>query len=129
MASNLPDFANFCRAGAIRSQFFGGDGPNPAMANSGGTSLRRSLATAVLAVFSFAPSASAVVQRRHHYHHHTVYRGRHHILKTVERVGLGAAGGAAIGAIAGGGPGAAIGAIVGGSAGAIYDHHEKTKGR
>jgi outer membrane lipoprotein SlyB len=89
--------------------------------------MRRSLATALLAIFSFAPAASAVEHRRPY--HRTVYRGRHHIRKTVKRVGIGAAGGAAVGALVGGGPGAAVGAVAGGSAGAIYDHHEKTKGR
>ena len=79
---------------------------------------------------SFIPAASAqTYYHRYHRTRHTVYSGHHHIRKTVKRVGIGAAGGAAIGAIAGGGPGAAIGAIAGGGAGAIYDHHEKTKGR
>jgi outer membrane lipoprotein SlyB len=61
--------------------------------------------------------------------HRRYYRGRHARRKTIKRVGIGAAGGAAIGAIAGGGPGAAIGAIAGGGAGALYDGHEKNKGR
>jgi hypothetical protein len=47
---------------------------------------------------------------------------------TVKRVGLGAAGGAAIGALAGGGKGAGIGAIAGAGAGALYDAHQKNKG-
>ena len=47
--------------------------------------------------------------------------------KTVERVGGSAAGGAAIGAIAGGGKGAAIGALAGGGGGALWDKHEKDK--
>ncbi len=53
---------------------------------------------------------------------------RHPVRKTIKRVGIGAAGGAAVGALVGGGPGAAIGAVAGGGAGAIYDHHEKRKG-
>lgn len=57
------------------------------------------------------------------------YRHRHARRKTIKRVGIGAAGGAAIGALAGGGPGAAIGAVAGGGAGALYDRHEKSKGR
>ena len=89
--------------------------------------MRKSLAITLLSAMSFIPAASA--QTYYHRYHRTVYSGHHHIRKTVKRVGIGAAGGAAIGAIAGGGPGAAIGAIAGGGAGAIYDHHEKTKGR
>ena len=50
-------------------------------------------------------------------------------MKTVKRVGIGAAGGAAIGALAGGGKGAGIGAIAGAGAGALYDAHEKHRGR
>jgi hypothetical protein len=93
--------------------------------------MRLSLITALLSVVSLVPVASADTVYSHRYRHHyhrTVYRGHHHIRKTVKRVGVGAAGGAAIGAIAGGGPGAAIGAVAGGTAGAIYDHHEKTHG-
>lgn len=89
--------------------------------------MRLSLITALLSVISLVPAASADTIYSHHYHH-TVYRGHHHIRKTVKRVGVGAAGGAAIGAVAGGGPGAAIGAVAGGTAGAVYDHHEKTHG-
>jgi hypothetical protein len=50
-------------------------------------------------------------------------------MKTVKRVGAGAAGGAAIGALAGGGKGAGIGAIAGAGAGVLYDSHKKSKGR
>ena len=88
--------------------------------------MRLSIATALFAAMSFAPAASAV---EYHHYHRTVYRGHHHIRRTVRRVAIGAAGGAAVGALAGGGPGAAIGAVAGGTAGAIYDHHEKTQGR
>jgi uncharacterized protein YcfJ len=49
--------------------------------------------------------------------------------KSVERIGGGAAAGAAIGALAGGGKGAAIGAAAGGGAGAIYDRHKKNQAR
>jgi hypothetical protein len=50
-------------------------------------------------------------------------------MKTLKRVGIGTAGGAAVGAIAGGGKGAAIGGIAGAGAGALYDRHEKHKGK
>lgn len=49
--------------------------------------------------------------------------------RTIARIGVGAAGGAAVGAVVGGGPGAAIGAVAGAGAGAIYDKHERNKGR
>ena len=61
--------------------------------------------------------------------HRIVRRERHPVRKTIKRVGIGAAGGAAAGALIGGGPGAAIGAVAGGGAGAIYDHHEKSVGK
>ena len=50
-------------------------------------------------------------------------------MKTAKRVGVGAAGGAAIGALAGGGKGAAIGAAAGAGGGALYDKHKKRKGQ
>ena len=91
--------------------------------------MRLSVATALLSLATFIPIASAdTAYTQPHRTHRTVYRGHHHIRRTVRRVAVGAAGGAAIGAVAGGGPGAAIGAVAGGAAGAIYDHHEKTKG-
>lgn len=88
--------------------------------------MRLFLATALLAMTALAPAVSADTYYAHR--HRTVYRGRHHIRRTVKRVGVGAAGGAAIGALAGGGTGAAVGAVAGGAAGAIYDHHEKEHG-
>jgi outer membrane lipoprotein SlyB len=92
--------------------------------------MRLALITALLSMASLIPAASAdtVYTNPPHRYHHTVYRGHHHIRRTVRRVAVGAAGGAAIGAVAGGGPGAAIGAVAGGTAGAVYDHHEKTQG-
>src|SRR5271165_2282850 len=93
--------------------------------------MRLTLANALLSMASFIPAASAQTYSTppQHRYHRTVYRGHHHIRRTVRRVGVGAAGGAAIGAVAGGGPGAAFGAVAGGTAGALYDHHEKTEGR
>jgi hypothetical protein len=71
------------------------------------------------------PSPSYSAQR------HRVAKRRHRraVRKTIKRVGIGAAGGAAAGAVIGGGPGAAVGAIAGAGAGAIYDSHEKDKGK
>ena len=55
-------------------------------------------------------------------------RHKRHV-NTAKRVGIGAAGGAAIGALAGGGKGAAIGGIAGAGAGVLYDSHQKNRGR
>jgi outer membrane lipoprotein SlyB len=49
-------------------------------------------------------------------------------VNTAKRVGIGAAGGAAIGALAAGGKGAALGGIAGAGAGALYDGHQKNHG-
>ena len=49
-------------------------------------------------------------------------------MKTAKRVGIGAAGGAGIGALAGGAKGAGIGAIAGAGAGLLYDMHKKHHG-
>jgi hypothetical protein len=57
----------------------------------------------------------------------SVKKHKHH--KTAKRVGVGAVGGAAVGALAGGGTGAAVGAAAGAGAGAAYDHHEKKLGK
>jgi uncharacterized membrane protein len=52
-------------------------------------------------------------------------RHKRHV-RTAKRVGVGTAGGAAIGTLAGHGKGAAVGAAAGAGAGALYDH-EKNK--
>src|SRR5262252_7274820 len=59
--------------------------------------------------------------------HDRAVRHRRYV-NTAKRVGIAAAGGAAIGALAGGGKGAGIGAIAGAGAGAIYDAHRKHTG-
>ncbi len=71
------------------------------------------------------PAEAYVVHHRRYAHN----RERHPVRKSIKRIGIGAAGGAATGALIGGGPGAAIGAVAGGSAGAIYDHHQKRVGK
>jgi outer membrane lipoprotein SlyB len=68
---------------------------------------------------SAVPAQSATAR-----HHHRRSSGKK---KTIKRVGIGAAGGAAIGALAGGGKGAAIGAIAGGGTGYVYDQHKKKR--
>ena len=64
---------------------------------------------------------------RYHHNRHQAAHRRH--VRTAKRVGIGAAGGAAIGAIAGGGTGAAIGAVAGAGAGALYDAHKRSEGK
>jgi hypothetical protein len=72
-------------------------------------------------LFGIAPPASAL---RHYSNHAAYVRHRRHVA-TAKRVGIGAAGGAAIGALAGGGKGAGIGALAGAGAGYLYDRHRK----
>lgn len=90
----------------------------------------KSLMVPVLAMASLAP-APAIAQTYRYNQHSNVHRRyvRHRNHKTLKRVGIGTAGGAAIGALAGGGKGAGIGAIAGAGAGFLYDKHEKNKGR
>src|SRR5204863_689577 len=87
---------------------------------------RKRLLTAILCtglMFGAVEPVLAVT----HYRTRTQYiRHRRH-MKTAKRVGIGAAGGAAIGALAGGGKGAGIGAIAGAGAGALYDSYQKHK--
>jgi uncharacterized protein YcfJ len=54
---------------------------------------------------------------------------RHRRRRAARRIRLGAAGGAAIGAVAGGGKGALIGGAAGAGAGALYNKHEEDKHR
>ncbi|MDP9169235.1 MAG: hypothetical protein M3N54_01345 [Acidobacteriota bacterium] len=99
----------------------------------------KSLGITALTLVSLVPAAipaqAVVYQQSPRYRTHsrvvTSYRRRerHPVRKTIKRVGLGAAGGALVGGLAGGGTGAAIGAFAGGGAGAIYDHHEKKIGK
>lgn len=102
--------------------------------------MKKALLTAVLStglLLSSATPGQAVTYYRHRVTRTTraqrarraaYIRHRRH-MKTAKRVGIGAVGGAAIGALAGGGKGAGIGALVGAGAGALYDHHEKHRGR
>jgi outer membrane lipoprotein SlyB len=97
--------------------------------------MKQRLLTAVLSaglLFSSVMPGAAATYRRH-YRRNTAARARYirhrrHV-RTAKRVGVGAAGGAAIGALAGGGKGAGIGAIAGAGAGALYDNHEKHRGK
>ncbi|MFN7997307.1 MAG: hypothetical protein U0Q18_27065 [Bryobacteraceae bacterium] len=78
-------------------------------------------------VLNTAMPMYAVTHRHHRRHRRNYARHRRH-LRTAKRIGVGAAGGAAIGALAGGGVGAGIGAIAGAGAGALYDSHEQHHG-
>src|SRR5215510_16416964 len=96
--------------------------------------MKKQLLTAALSAGLFlgaAGEAGAVIypQTRHHYVQRSASSRHKRHMKTAKRVGVGAAGGAAIGALAGGGKGAGIGAIAGAGAGALYDAHKKHKGR
>lgn len=88
--------------------------------------MRKSLLSLVLAILilfsAVAPVANAATYRKN-------YNSSRSHRKTIKRVGIGAAGGAAIGALAGGGKGAGIGALVGGGAGYLYDRHKKHQRR
>ncbi len=95
--------------------------------------MRKRIATALVSIGLLVAPASSVVAATHRRHSRTAQRAqaarhRRH-MKTAKRVGVGAAGGAAVGALAGGGKGAAIGAGAGAGAGALYDRHEKEKGK
>jgi len=71
--------------------------------------------------------ATAMV--RHHTYYSARYARHRRHMRTLKRVGIGAAGGAAIGAIVGGGKGGAIGAVAGAGAGALYDAHKRHHGK
>lgn len=76
-----------------------------------------------------APNTAVAAVRYHsraYYARVHYYRHRRH-MKTLKRVGIGAAGGAAVGALVGGGEGAGIGALAGAGAGYLYDRHKKHK--
>jgi len=88
--------------------------------------MKNRLITAILTFFMllgvFAPQAAIGATRYYSRAHY--YRRRRHV-RTAERVGIGAAGGAVVGALAGGGKGAGIGALVGAGAGYLYDRHKR----
>jgi outer membrane lipoprotein SlyB len=74
---------------------------------------------------STQPQYMNVVATRHYQHRYVVKRRSK--AKSLAIVGGSAAGGAAIGALAGGGKGAGIGALAGGAAGFIYDRKTHKK--
>ena len=82
------------------------------------------LLLAALFVGTSMPSIAAVRHSRVYQRH---IRHKRHV-NTARRIGIGAAGGAVVGALAGGGKGAGIGAIAGAGGGALYDAHKKHTG-
>ena len=96
--------------------------------------MRKQLLSAALSAGLFLGAAGQTGamnqnQTRPHYVQHSASTKHKRHMKTAKRVGVGAAGGAAIGALAGGGKGAAVGAAAGAGAGALYDRHKKRKGQ
>ncbi len=92
--------------------------------------MRKRFATAVLSLGILcapaAPGFAATPRQRAQDAQRARHRRR---MKTAKRVGIGAAGGAAVGALAGHGKGAAVGAAAGAGAGALYDRNKRKKGR
>ena len=80
----------------------------------------------ILAGLLFGAASPAAAATHHRTRRHALKHKRR--VNTARRVGIGAGGGAAIGALAGGGKGAAIGGIAGAGAGALYDSHKKAHG-
>jgi hypothetical protein len=94
--------------------------------------MRKRILTAVVSLGLLAGSATpaaAIIHRPHYYSRAYARHVRHkRHMATAKRVGVGAAGGAAIGALAHGGKGAGIGAIAGAGAGYLWDRHQKHHG-
>ena len=72
-------------------------------------------------------AVAAYRHRRHRRHRRVVVVRKRKFSHSAAIVGGSAAGGAAIGALAGGGKGAAIGALAGGGAGLLYDRKTNKK--
>ncbi|PWU06149.1 MAG: hypothetical protein C5B51_12955 [Terriglobia bacterium] len=89
--------------------------------------MRKALITGIISTGLLVGSAAPGVAATHYRTRQQYVRHKRH-MKTAKRIGIGAAGGAAIGALAGGGKGAGIGALAGAGAGALYDRHEKHHG-
>ncbi|SPF53393.1 membrane hypothetical protein [Candidatus Sulfopaludibacter sp. SbA4] len=94
--------------------------------------MRKRLLSAVLSaglLFGTASPSLALVRHRTHYRTTAQYIRHKRHMRTARRIGIGAAGGAAIGALAAGGKGAGIGAIAGAGAGALYDRYKRHQHR
>jgi hypothetical protein len=108
-------------------------GPSRARMEAEATAMKKLILAILLSIgllFASAPSGFAAVRRTptRYYSRARARRIRHRRnVTTAKRVGITAAGGAAIGALAGGGKGAGIGAIAGAGAGYLYDKHERNR--
>jgi uncharacterized protein YcfJ len=89
--------------------------------------MKKALITAVLSAGLLVGTAAPGVAATHYRTRHQYIQHKRH-MKTAKRVGVGAVGGAAVGALAGGGKGAGIGAVAGAGAGALWDRHQKHHG-
>ena len=90
--------------------------------------MKKRLASTIIAMgLLFGTAAPVPAMVRHRTRVERIRHRRH--MRTAKRVGIGAAGGAVIGAIAGGGKGAGIGALAGAGAGALYDRHKRHEGK
>jgi uncharacterized protein YcfJ len=79
---------------------------------------------ALLAAWMLVPMPAPAAVTYRHRHYYSYSRHRRHV-RTAKRVGIGAAGGAVVGALAGGGKGAGIGALAGGATGYFYDRYKR----
>ena len=88
--------------------------------------MKKRLMVAILSTGMFFTTVApgTAVAATHYRTRAQYYRHRRH-MRTLKRVGIGAAGGAAIGGIAAGGKGAGIGALAGAGAGYLYDRHKR----
>ncbi len=89
--------------------------------------MKKRIASCVLSVGLLFGAALPIAAATHHRTRRQAVKHKRHV-DTARRVGIGAGGGAAIGALAGRGKGAAIGGIAGAGAGAVYDSHKKGHG-
>jgi hypothetical protein len=89
--------------------------------------MRNLILAVILSIGMLLGTVQPVAAVTHYRTYHQYVQHKRHV-KTAKRVGIGAAGGAAIGALAGGGRGAAIGGIAGAGAGFLYDRYKKHHG-
>src|SRR5437660_7636517 len=90
--------------------------------------MRNRFLAGVLSIGLLLGTVQPVAAVTHYRTYHQYVKHKRH-MKTAKRVGIGAGGGAAIGALAAGGKGAAMGGIAGAGAGVLYDVYKKHHGR